>query len=323
MAGIFSFSAPFVLAAFALDLVLGDPPHWPHPVRWIGRLIQTTEGVFYKGGDTPTGQRLRGVLFWIVNVCAVSGCVAVLLAAANWIHGGFAALCSLWIAYTALATRSLYDESKAVATALESGRIDEARRLLSRIVSRQTEHLDAEGIWKALLETVSENLSDGVMAPLFYLALGGPLGVMVYKAVNTMDSMVGYKNDRYIHFGWWAARMDDLVNWIPARLTALALVAAGAAWGLNWRRGWAVMRRDARKHKSPNAGFPEAAAAGLLGVQLGGPGVYFGRVVVKPALGDPLRPVDGESFRIMVRLLFTTSALGALSAALVRALWGG
>ena len=322
MSVIFSFSAPSVLAAYALDLLLGDPPRWPHPVRWIGRLIETTERLFYKDGDTPRGHRLRGGLFWIVNIAAVAGCIAGLLAAASWIHGVLAGLCSLWIAYTALATRSLYDESKAVATALESGRIDEARRLLSRIVSRQTEHLDAEGIWKALLETVSENLSDGVVAPLFYLALGGPLGAMVYKAVNTMDSMVGYQNDRYRDFGWFAARMDDLFNWIPARLTALVLVAAGGAWGLDWRRGWAMVRRDARKHKSPNAGFPEAAAAGLLGVQLGGPGVYFGRTVDKPTLGDPVKPPNEKVFRSMVRLLFTSSALAVLAAALGRALWG-
>lgn len=322
MAGIFSFSAPSVLAAFALDLILGDPPRWPHPVRWIGRLIERTEALFYKGGTTPAGHRLRGGLFWMVNVCTVAGCVAGLLAAASRIHGALAALCALWIAYTALATRSLYDESKAVATALESGRIDEARRLLSRIVSRQTEHLDAQGIWKALLETVSENLSDGVVAPLFYLALAGPLGAMVYKTVNTMDSMVGYQNERYRDFGWWAARADDLFNWIPARLTAVLLVVAGAAWGLDGRRGWAMVRRDARKHKSPNAGFPEAAAAGLLGVQLGGPGVYFGRTVEKPTLGDPLKWPDGEAFRNMGRLLFTASALAALSASLGRALLG-
>lgn len=314
----FSFPAALVLGAFVLDLILGDPPRWPHPVRWIGRLIETTERFFYQDGAASVMQRLRGVLFWLVNVCTVAGCVAGVLAATSWIHRGLAALLALWIAYTALATRSLYDESNAVAKALESGRIEEARRLLSRIVSRQTDHLDAEGIWKALLETVSENLSDGVIAPLFYLALGGPLGAVLYKTVNTMDSMVGYKNDRYMHFGWWAARADDALNWVPARMSAVLLLGAGALCGMDWRRGWAVMSRDARRTSSPNAGFPEAAAAGLLGVQLGGPGVYFGRRVEKPTLGDPLEPADAGAYRRMVRLLFVGASLGAGLAAAVR-----
>lgn len=318
MAGPYSFPAIALLGAFALDLILGDPPHWPHPVRWIGRLIEATQRVFYKEGDTPGGQRLRGALFWVVNVSAVGLCVATVLRAVFRIHGGLAGLFSLWIAYTALATRSLYEESKAVATVLESGRLEEARRFLSRIVSRQTDHLDAEGIWKALLETVSENFSDGIIAPLFYLALGGPLGAMVYKAVNTMDSMVGYKNDRYMHFGWLAARADDVLNWVPARISAGLLLGAGALCGMDWRRGWAVMRRDARKTASPNAGFPEAAAAGLLGVQLGGPGVYFGRVVEKPTLGDSREPADAVAYRRMIRLLFVGASLGAVLAAAVR-----
>ncbi len=318
MSEAFSFPASFVLLAFALDLLLGDPPRWPHPVRWIGRLIETTEHFFYQNGATPVRQRLRGVVFWLVNVCTVAGCVAGILAAASWMHRGLGALFSLWIAYTALATRSLYDESNAVAQALESGRIEDARRLLSRIVSRQTDHLDAEGIWKALLETVSENFSDGVIAPLFYLALGGPLGVVLYKTVNTMDSMVGYKNDRYMHFGWWAARADDALNWVPARMSAVLLLGAGALCGMDWRRGWAVVRRDARRTSSPNAGFPEAAAAGLLGVQLGGPGVYFGRRVEKPTLGDPLGPANADSYCRMVRLLFVGASLGAGLAAAVR-----
>ncbi len=321
MTGTLSFSAASLLAAFGLDLILGDPPHWPHPVRWMGRLVEMTERVLYKGDDAPVKQRFRGMLFWFVNVSAVAGTVAGILAALSWIHRGLAELISLWIAYTALATRSLYDESNAVARALEAGRLHEARQLLARIVSRQTDHLDEEGIWKALLETVSENFSDGVVAPLFYLALGGPLGAMVYKAVSTMDSMVGYKNDRYRHFGWWAARADDVLNWVPARVSALLLLGAGGLSGLEWKRGWKVMRRDARKTSSPNAGFPEAAAAGLLGVQLGGPGVYFGRVVMKPVLGDSDKPADASAYRRMIRLLFVGASLGAVPAAAVRILF--
>lgn len=306
------------MAAFVADLLLGDPPTWPHPVRWIGRAVEKAEPFFYKGSSKPAIQRLRGALFWIFLVVGVTACVVLWLRAASWVHESLAALCGLWLAYTTLATRSLYEASKAVADALNAGRLDEARRRLSHIVSRNTEHLDEEGVWRALVETVSENFSDGILAPLFYLALGGPVAAVLYKTVNTLDSMVGYKNDRYLHFGWWAARADDAWNWIPARLSALVLLAAGALCGLNWRRGWAVVRRDARKTASPNAGFPEAAAAGLLGVRLGGPAVYFGEPVLKPTLGDALEPVSRKVYQRMMRLVFVGAMLGAVLATLVR-----
>jgi len=287
-------------------------------VRWIGRAIAASEKVFFGEKSGPREQRVRGALFWFFVVFLIMGAVTLFLTIASWIHDTVATLCAVWLAYTALATRSLYDESKAVAVALEAGHLEEARRRLSRIVSRNTEHLDEEAVWKALIETVSENFSDGVIAPLFYLALGGPLGVMLYKAVNTMDSMVGYKNERYVHFGWWAARADDGMNWIPARLSAGLLLMAGAVCGMDWRRGWVILRRDGRKTSSPNAGYPEAAAAGLLGVALGGPAVYFGTPVVKPTLGDALKPADREAFYRMIRLLFVGAVLGALMAAAVR-----
>lgn len=306
------------MAAFVLDLLFGDPPAWPHPVRWIGRAVEGTEPFFYGKHSAPAVQRLRGALFWLFHVAGIPICVAVLLTVASWVHRGVAILCGVWLAYTTLATRSLFDASKTVAQALQAGRLDEARRRLSLIVSRNTEHLDEEGVWRALLETVSENFSDGILAPLFYLALGGPVAAMLYKTVNTLDSMVGYRNDRYQDFGWWAARADDAFNWLPARLSALVLLGAGALCGMDWRRGWAVMRRDARKTSSPNAGFPEAAAAGLLGVMLGGPAVYFGHSVMKPTLGDALRPANREVYQGMIRLLFVGAVLGAILAAAVR-----
>ncbi|SMC25415.1 adenosylcobinamide-phosphate synthase [Desulfacinum hydrothermale DSM 13146] len=331
-----TFSVSHVLTAYVADLLLGDPPSWPHPVRWIGRLIEKAEGVFYLDSERKSGfstvlepdgasdgrLRVLGIAFWMAVLGAVGAVVTGALLVCHLIHPFPAALLGVWIAYTCLATRSLYDESAAVARALSAGRLQEARRLLSRIVSRDTGHLDEEGIWRALVETVSENLSDGVVAPLFYLALAGPVGAVVYKTVNTLDSMVGYNNERYRDFGWFSARMDDLFNYVPARLTAVLLLAAGTLWGLDLRRGWAVLKRDARKHKSPNAGFPEAAVAGLLGVQLGGPGVYFGRAVEKPSLGDPLTVPDERAFRHTTRLLFTVSAAAAFLAALARALWG-
>ncbi len=318
MPGLSSFSPVCLGLAFVLDLILGDPATWPHPVRWIGRVLEKTEPFFYGKQSGAKAQRFRGALFWFFHVSWVLSCVSLVLTVASWIHEGLVALLGIWLAYTSLATRSLYDAAQSVAVALKARHLEEARRRLSHIVSRNTEHLDEEGIWRALLETVSENISDGVIAPLFYLAIAGPAGAMLYKAVNTMDSMVGYKNDRYLHFGWWAARADDVLNWIPARLSALALLMAGALCGMDWRHARAVMKRDAPKTSSPNAGYPEAVAAGLLGIMLGGPAVYFGKPVRKPTLGDALKVPDEEAFRRMICLLFVGATLGAMLAVLVR-----
>jgi adenosylcobinamide-phosphate synthase len=293
--------------AYALDLVAGDPSWLPHPVRWIGRLITWMESLFYEKSPSRMLQRLAGCAFWASVVLGVlSGSLAA-MGAASHIHPVLGHLVMIWIAFCALATRSLHKESKAVATALEGGEIELARQRLSWIVSRDTTQLDEKDIVRALIETVSENISDGIVAPLFYLALGGPAGAMVYKAINTMDSMVGYTNERYHHFGWFAARADDVANWIPARLTALLVIGAAAFLTLDWRSAWRILRRDARKMKSPNAGYPEAAAAGALGVQLGGTNVYFGATVQKPTLGDPGRALTLAVYRSVVRLMYTTS----------------
>ncbi len=198
---------------------------------------------------------------------------------------------------------------------MRQGNLATARERLSLIVSRDTAQLEEKEILRAVIETVAENISDGIIAPLMYLAVGGPLAGMAYKTVNTMDSMVGYENERYKNFGWCAARLDDVVNWVPARLSGLILVAASACLKLDWRGAWQVMRRDARKMKSPNAGFPEAAAAGALGVQLGGTNVYFGKAVAKPTLGDGAKPMTIESYRQMIRLMYAAS-FGAFVVAL-------
>jgi adenosylcobinamide-phosphate synthase len=174
------------------------------------------------------------------------------------------------LASMTLATRSLYDESKVVLNALNRGNMEEARKNLSMIVGRDTEDLDEKEIYRAVIETISENLSDGIIAPMFYLALGGVPLAMAYKAINTLDSMVGYKNERYADIGWFSAKMDDIWNWIPARLTGLIIVAVSFILRLNWRDSWKIMRRDGRNHPSPNSGISEAAAAGALNIQLGG-----------------------------------------------------
>jgi adenosylcobinamide-phosphate synthase len=301
------FSFWHFILAYVLDLLLGDPPAWPHPIRWIGSWISWLEKLFFKERRTPFFQRLMGCLFAFAAIAGVVCTVMTLLWLAFFIHPAFGHLVTVWMAYTTLATRSLHLESRHVMDALQKNDLPLARKQLSWIVSRDTEHLDDKGIIRAVIETVSENISDGIVAPLFYLALGGPLWAMVYKTINTMDSMVGYSNDRYRYFGWFAAKVDDLANWIPARLSGLFIIGAAACLRLCSREAWQIMLRDARKMKSPNAGFPEAAAAGALGIQLGGTNVYFGKTTQKPLLGDPQKPLTTSTYYSMIQLMYVTS----------------
>jgi len=312
-----------LLMAYVLDLAVGDPRWLPHPIRWIGAWIVRCERVFLRPNGSSTQQRIMGIVFWFSVVGAVALCAFLALRVAFWIHWVPGVALSTWMAFTVLATRSLHGESADVARALEAGDLPLARERLSWIVSRDTSQLEEPEIVRALLETVAENISDGIVAPLFYLALGGPVLAMAYKAVNTMDSMVGYMNDRYRYFGWFAAKVDDGVNWLPARMSGWLLVL-GAAWtGLDWRRARLIMKRDANKMKSPNAGYPEAAAAGALGVQLGGSSVYFGQKVEKPTLGDGGSPLTLTVYRKMVRLMYMTSFLAFIMALLIMALIPG
>lgn len=297
------------VAAYVFDLVLGDPPRWPHPIRWIGWLISGMERIFYNGRASASLKLLAGCVFWLLVIGVVLLATLVLLGVSFGIGPLVGDVVMIWLAYATLSTRSLHRESKRVAAALEQGDLEVARKRLAWLVSRDTKSLDEKDILRALLETVAENISDGVVAPLFYLTLGGPLIAITYKAVNTMDSMVGYLDERYRYFGWMAARADDLANWIPSRMSGLLLIAAAGCLRLDWRGGWRAMRRDARKMRSPNAGFPEAAAAGALQVQLGGTSVYFGQTVKKPLLGHPDRSLTLPVYRSMIRLLYVTSIL--------------
>lgn len=306
-----------VPAAFALDLLLGDPRSLPHPVVWIGNLIRRLEIVFAAVILRP---RLAGLCLTFCTM-AMTGLVALgVLTIAGVLHPLLRAAVALWFAYTTLALRGLHRESAEVVRRLEEGQLEEARRALSLIVSRQTAHLDQEGILKACIETVSENTSDAVVAPLFYLFLGGPVAALMYKAASTLDSMVGYKTDRYREMGWSSARLDDLLNLIPARLTALLMIVAATPLGLSSWGGLRVLLRDADKTSSPNAGWPEAAAAGALGIRLGGPAVYFGDLVEKPTLGDADRPITVATYRAMIRLMYAAALLALGIGMLVLAL---
>ena len=301
-----------LLAAFGLDLMLGDPRFLHHPVVTIGTLINWLETVLASLLDN---RFIAGFLLCGSVLLVTGGVTWLVLFLACFLHPVVYAVVSLYIAYTTIALRQLHIESHEVVQLVERGDLEAARRALALIVGRDTARLDEEQILRACIETVSENSSDGVIAPLFYLFIGGPVLAMIYKAANTLDSMVGYRDDRYREMGMVSARVDDLLNLIPARLTGLLMVVAAFPLGLNPWAALKVMLRDARKTGSPNAGFPEAAAAGALGIQIGGPAVYFGTEIDKPTLGDPDREINIERYRAMIRLMYVTSflalALGA------------
>jgi len=301
---------PLTLAlALLLDLTLGDPRWLPHPVVMIGRLINALEKLLRK---TMRNERLAGVLLLLLTVSCTAATTWLAIWGSSKIYPLASLLVSALLSSTCLAARSLQRESALVANALDSGDIATARVKLSYIVGRDTENLDEPEIWRALIETVAENTTDGIIAPLFWLALGGPVAGMAFKAVSTLDSMVGYKNERYLHLGWASARMDDVVNFIPARLTAFLMIIAAPLTGLSLRNAATIALRDRLNHPSPNSAHPESAAAGALGIRLGGSSTYGGRESIKQFIGDPLHPIDGQAYRRMIRLMFVTTLLMAV-----------
>ena len=296
---------------FALDLLLGDPHNIPHPVRWIGALIAALESPLRRAFPaTPTGERLAGTVLVVVVAGVSLGCACALVWLCGLFNWWLAVAVEGLICYQMLATKSLRDESMAVARELERGDVPAARQAVGMIVGRDTDSLDEQGIAKAAVETVAENTSDGVVAPLLYMALGGAPLAVLYKAVNTMDSMVGYKNERYRHFGTAAAKADDVLNFVPARFAGVLMCLAAPLARMDGGGAWRIFRRDRLAHPSPNSAHTEAACAGALGIQLGGGSVYSGRFVEKPTIGDATRPIECADIARANRLLYTTAALG-------------
>ena len=299
-----------LLAGCLLDVILGDP-HWaPHPVRAIGALIAGLEKLLRRlFPKTPRGERAAGLVLVVLVLGISTGVTVGILLLCSLVSPWLRFAVEILLSYQCLAARSLRDESMKVYRSLKTGTLQEARHAVSMIVGRDTERLDETGVAKAAVETVAENASDGVIAPLIFLAIGGaPLGIF-YKAANTMDSMVGYKNDRYRYFGTCAARWDDVLNFIPARLAGALMCLAAPLVGQDGRNAWRILRRDRLNHKSPNSAHTEAAAAGALRVQLAGSSYYFGKLVEKPTIGDDLRPVEAEDIRRANRLMFATAFL--------------
>lgn len=302
-----------LLIGFALDLAFGDPYVLPHPIRWIGHLISACERMLRRiFGHSPRALTAAGVVLVILVTGISTACAAVLLWACGLVNVWLATAVESVMCYQMLATRQLKIESMRVHDALEDGTIDEARQAVSMIVGRDTDALDAQGVAKAAVETVAENASDGVIAPLLFMAVFGAVGGVFYKSVNTMDSMVGYKNDAYRYFGRAAARFDDVLSWIPARVAGVLMCLAAWFTRMDAARAWHVFRRDRLKHNSPNSAHTEAACAGALGVQLGGDHLYFGKLVEKPAIGDYTRDVVPHDIVLANRLLYMTAGLGLI-----------
>ena len=299
-----------VVAGFLLDALLGDPRRIPHPIVAMGNAIAWLEPRLRAAfPDTPSGARRAGVVLVAVLCAGSFGATWCLIAVAGLVHPLLGFAVETWLCYQALAACELRRQSMGVVRELTREGLPAARRAVGMIVGRDTEALDERGVLKAAVETVAENTADGVVGPLVYLIVGGaPLG-MLYKAVNTMDSMVGYKNERYLDFGRAAARVDDVLGFVPARLAALCMIAAAPAAGLSAKGAWRIWRRDRFNHASPNSAQTESAMAGALGVELAGSAVYFGKLVEKPTMGDATRPIEREDVRRANRLMVLASAL--------------
>ena len=308
-----------VLGGFVLDAVFGDPAWLPHPVVLMGKCISKLEKALRaRFPKTQQGELLAGaVLAFCLPVGTFLVTSAVCLLAAKISPWLGLAVQMFWCGQ-ALAAKGLVQESRNVYNELVKPDLPAARKAVSRIVGRDTENLTAEGVTKAAVETVAENASDGVIAPLLYMLLGGAPLALTYKAVNTMDSMVGYKNETYLYFGRAAAKLDDVANYIPSRLAALLWAAAAALTGSDAKGAWRIWRRDRRNHASPNSAQTESACAGALGVQLAGPAYYFGEYYPKPTIGDALRPIEPQDILRADRMMYAASILALVLGLVIR-----
>ena len=296
--GLYALTALSIFAGFLLDCLFGDPLSRLHPVVLMGKLISFLEKklrpIFPK---TPQGQRIAGAIM-AVSVALISAGAGFLLLYLAWIvHPWAYYVLSAFLCWQCFAARCLMTESKKVVTALQREGLDAGRRQIAMLVGRDTQNL------------TETHTSDGVIAPLCWMIVGGAVGGLFYKAVNTMDSMVGYKNEKYMNFGRWAAKLDDGANYVPARLSALSMIGAAFLLKLDGRNAWRIWRRDRRNHASPNSAQCESVCAGALGVQLGGNASYFGVVHKKPTIGDPTRPIEGADVTRACKLMYGTSGL--------------
>lgn len=317
------------IAGFVLDLLIGDPHFIPHPVRLIGSLISFCDKrLNCDAGYNISEKKLnlikykRGMLLAFTVIFATFTMSVIIIVAAYSINLYAGVIAEAVMTWQILATKCLRVESMRVYDALSTDGVDAGRRAVSMIVGRDTSVLDAAGVTRAAVETIAENTSDGVIAPMLYTAIGGPVIGFVYKAVNTMDSMLGYKNDKYMYFGRFAARLDDVVNFIPARISAYLMIAAAFIGGRQFdgKNAYRIFKRDRFNHASPNSAQTESVCAGALRVQLAGDAVYFGKLVKKKYIGDGLREIEYEDIKRANRLMYITAFLCELLSVVVMSL---
>ena len=301
--------------ACLLDAAVGDPRWFPHPVRWMGSIVSWYDRQVHQLLLSPTKQRMAGVLLAVALPAGAYGAGALLIGFGSSIDPLWGSAVTVLLAWTTLAARDLMDHVLSVQRALRSVSLEEARSAVGKIVGRDTEGMAESDIVRATVETIAESTADGIIAPLFYLALGGAPLALAYKAVSTLDSMIGHLDDRYRWFGWASARLDDVANFLPARITALLLVLSAGIVSRSWSamgHAWKILLRDGQQHPSPNSGHPEAAMAGALGVQLGGINRYDGRPIERPCLGDPDQPLTRAHIGRALTLMLWTSLSGVL-----------
>ena len=307
-----------MILGFILDLIIGDPQGWPHIVRFYGKVIEFFERLFYP----MKNKHLGGLLLVLCTLCS-AGTVfgtAVMLAKKSLIA---MIIVDAVISWQCLAVKSLAAETDKVYEALESNDINKARKAVSMVVGRDTENLNEKDIARAAIETVAENTSDGICAPMFYLAIGGPVAGCLYKAVNTMDSMVGYRNEKYSRFGTAAARLDDILNYIPSRLTALSMIAASKVCGNSSKNALRIWLRDRRKHDSPNSAQTESVMAGALGIRLAGDAYYGGVLHKKEYIGDADREVENKDIRSAHKIMYAASGIFLILCEIIRGILYG
>ncbi len=307
-----------LVLGFILDLIIGDPHGLYHPIRLVGNLIGLLEKHMNKKSDSPDRQMVMGWLMALIVITLSSGIPLLLLLLAYRIHPVCGLVLETVMCWQLLATKSLKDESMKVYRKLKKHDLQGSRHAVSMIVGRDTEVLDETGVTKAAVETVAENTSDGVIAPMFYMAIGGAFLGWMYKSVNTMDSMVAYKNDRYLYFGRIPAYLDDIANYIPARLAGLLMVLASFLVKLDGTHAFAIFKRDRYNHASPNSAQTEAVMAGALNVQLAGDAWYFGELHKKKTIGDDIRPVEAEDIVRANKLLYGTAVVSLVIFTLVK-----
>lgn len=295
-----------IYIGYIIDLIIGDPYSFPHPVRFIGKLIKITEDRIRKVAKNDKALKIGGFTLWFITVGVTYLVTYLIVKLSSLIPGGFL-IANSFLIYTTLATKCLKDEAVKIYEVLKTKDIEKARVQVSYIVGRDTTHLDEGEIIRATVETVAENTVDGIIAPMFYAFIGGAPLAMAYKAINTLDSTVGYKNDKYKDIGFASAKIDDIANFIPARISSILMAIGSFILKYNYKDALKISIRDRKNHKSPNCAYPEGSVAGALGIQLGGTNIYFGKAVYKPTIGDKHREIEVDDIVKTNKIMYATS----------------